>query len=142
MPRVMEVAARQAPFAAFSGCADLRVSIEILFDQGFGDLFVTRIVHNAATNENIGSVELDILVLGPKVLYVLGYFSCGAVTATLKGVEAPGQISGFFRRLRSAVKPSRGDLTVAMQTGNDVGGSLGGAGNRPFWVRFFRASFS
>ncbi len=43
MQRVHEVAREQKPFAAFLGCADSRVPIEIVFDQGFGDLFVTRI---------------------------------------------------------------------------------------------------
>ncbi|MGL5094207.1 MAG: carbonic anhydrase, partial [Planctomycetia bacterium] len=51
--RVREVAPRQKPFAAFLGCADSRVPVEIVFDQGFGDLFVTRIAGNVTTPECI-----------------------------------------------------------------------------------------
>ena len=71
--RVQQVAKEQKPFAAFLGCADSRVPIEILFDQGFGDLFVTRIAGNVASSENVGSLEFGTLVLGAKVLYVLGH---------------------------------------------------------------------
>jgi hypothetical protein len=52
--RVKAIATRQTPFAAFLGCADSRVPIEFVFDQGFGDLFVTRIAGNIASSENIG----------------------------------------------------------------------------------------
>jgi carbonic anhydrase len=114
MSRVKAVAAEQTPFAAFLGCADSRAPVEIIFDQGFGDLFVTRIAGNLATNEIIGSLEFGTSVLGAKVLYVLGHTSCGAVSAALKGDEVPGQISGLFQHLRAAVKQSQGDLLRAV----------------------------
>ena len=66
LDRVKEVAPRQTPFAAFLGCADSRVPIEIVFDQGFGDLFVTRIAGNVATPE--GAEDND-LVQGPNDVY-------------------------------------------------------------------------
>lgn len=113
--RVREVAPKQTPFAAFLGCADSRVPIEIVFDQGFGDLFVTRIAGNVATSENIGSLEFGTLLLGAKVLYVLGHTACGAVTATLKGEEVPGQISGLFQHIRPAAKASGGDIEKAIR---------------------------
>lgn len=113
--RVREVASRQTPFAAFLGCADSRVPIEFVFDQGFGDLFVTRIAGNVATSEIIGSLEFGTLVLGAKLLYVLGHTSCGAVTATIRGEEVPGQISGLFQHIRPAVKKARGDIQRAIE---------------------------
>lgn len=113
--RVKEVAPRQTPFAAFLGCADSRVPIEIVFDQGFGDLFVTRIAGNVATSENIGSLEFGTLILGAKVLYVLGHTNCGAVTATVQGSEVPGQISGLFQHIRPAVRAAKGNLTKAVE---------------------------
>ena len=94
--RVRQVAKEQKPFAAFLGCADSRVPIEIVFDQGFGDIFVTRIAGNIASSENVGSLEFGTLVLGAKVLFVLGHSNCGAVAATIKADEVPGQISGLF----------------------------------------------
>ena len=113
--RVKAVAPRQTPFAAFLGCADSRVPIEIVFDQGFGDLFVTRIAGNVASSENIGSLEFGALVLGAKVLFVLGHTSCGAVQATIKGEEVPGQISGLFQHIRPAVKAAQGDVERAVR---------------------------
>ncbi len=115
MSRVKEVAPKQAPFAAFLGCADSRVPIEIVFDQGFGDLFVTRIAGNVATSENIGSLEFGTLLLGAKVLYVLGHTACGAVTATIKAAEVPGQISGLFQHIRPAAKAAGGEVEKAIR---------------------------
>lgn len=115
MNRVRAVAREQKPFAAFLGCADSRVPIEIVFDQGFGDLFVTRIAGNVASSENIGSLEFGTQVLGAKVLYVLGHTDCGAVNATMKGTDVPGQISGLFQYIRPAVKTSGGDLNKAVR---------------------------
>ncbi|MFO1003321.1 MAG: carbonic anhydrase [Planctomycetaceae bacterium] len=75
----------------------LRVPIEIVFDQGFGDLFVTlRIAGNVASSENIGSLEFGTKILGAKVLYVLGHTSCGAVAAMMKGDEVPDKSAGCF----------------------------------------------
>jgi carbonic anhydrase len=114
LERVKAIAVRQTPFAAFLGCADSRVPIEIIFDQGFGDLFVTRIAGNIASNEIIGSLEFGSQILGAKVLYVLGHTSCGAVTATMQGAEVPGQISGLFQYIRPAIKSAKGDLDKAV----------------------------
>ncbi|MFO0977250.1 MAG: carbonic anhydrase [Planctomycetaceae bacterium] len=113
--RVKEVAAGQRPFAAFLGCADSRVPVEIVFDQGFGDIFVTRIAGNVASSENIGSLEFGTEILGARVLYVLGHTQCGAVQATIKGEEVPGQISGLFQHIRPAVKEAKGDLNAAIE---------------------------
>jgi carbonic anhydrase len=114
MDRLKEIAPKQTPFAAFLGCADSRVPIEIVFDQGFGDVFVTRIAGNVADPAIIGSLEFGTLVLGAKVLYVLGHTSCGAVTATIKGDQVPGQISTLYQHIRPAAKASGGDVARAI----------------------------
>jgi carbonic anhydrase len=113
--RLREVAPRQTPFAAFLGCADSRVPVEIVFDQGFGDLFVTRIAGNVAATENIASLEFATEVLGAKVLYVLGHTSCGAVAAAARAEPVPGQISALFQHIRPAVRASGGDVSVAVR---------------------------
>lgn len=113
--RLRAVAPRQAPFAAFLGCADSRVPIEIVFDQGFGDLFVTRIAGNVAATENIASLEFATQVLGAKVLYVLGHTSCGAVAAAVKAEPVPGQISALFQHIRPAVRAAKGDVDAAVR---------------------------
>jgi carbonic anhydrase len=115
LERLKEVAPLQKPFAVFLGCADSRVPIEIVFDQGFGDLFVTRIAGNVSTPEITGSLEFGTLVLGAKVLYVLGHTNCGAVTAAVKADEVPGQISSLFYHIRPAVRAAKGDVVAAVK---------------------------
>jgi carbonic anhydrase len=103
MARLKEVAPTQKPFAAVLSCADSRVPVEIVFDQGFGDVFVCRAAGNIVTPELIGSLEFGTLVLGSKVLMVLGHTGCGAVKATIAGDAVPGQISSLYRHIQPAV---------------------------------------
>ena len=120
MARLKEVAAGQKPFAAVLGCADSRVPVEIVFDQGFGDVFVTRIAGNVADPAIIGSLEFGTEVLGAQVLYVLGHSKCGAVSATLKGDAVPGQISTLYQHIRRAAKESHGDLDLAIRRNVEI----------------------
>jgi carbonic anhydrase len=101
--RLREVAQGQKPFAAILGCADSRVPSEIIFDQGLGDLFVVRVAGNVATSEEIGSLEYGTLVLGAKVLLVLGHEKCGAVKAAVDGKPVPGRIGSILEHIQPAV---------------------------------------
>ncbi|MEH1767333.1 MAG: carbonic anhydrase [Nostoc sp.] len=106
--RLVEVAKGQKPFASILGCADSRVPSEIVFDQGLGDLFVCRVAGNIATREEIGSLEFGSLVLGSKVIVVVGHERCGAVSAALKGGEVPGQIGSLIEAIKPSVESSKG----------------------------------
>lgn len=108
MARLHEVAKGQNPFASILGCADSRVPAEIVFDQGLGDLFVCRIAGNIAIPEEIGSLEFGSLVLGTKVIMVLGHERCGAVEATIKGAQVPGQIATLLEAIKPAVGRAEG----------------------------------
>ena len=103
MARIQETATGQSPFASVLACADSRVPVEILFDQGFGDVFTCRAAGNIVTPEMIGSLEFGTLVLGSRVLMVLGHTSCGAVKATIAGDPVPGQISALYQHIQPAV---------------------------------------
>jgi len=105
--RITAVAETQKPFAAILGCADSRFPSEIIFDQGFGDLFVCRVAGNVATPEEIGSLEFGTLVLGAKVLMVIGHERCGAVKAAIEGGELPGQIGSLTKAIKPAVESSK-----------------------------------
>jgi carbonic anhydrase len=107
LPRLVEVAKAQKPFAAILGCADSRFPSEIIFDQGLGDLFVCRVAGNVATPEEVGSLEFGTLVLGAKVLVVIGHKRCGAVDATIKGAQVPGQIGSLLDAIKPAVESSK-----------------------------------
>jgi carbonic anhydrase len=104
LARLQELGTRQAPFAAVLTCADSRLPVEILFDQGFGDIFVARVAGNIATSEMIGSLEYSTEVLGAKVVMVLGHSACGAVKATMDGTAVPGQIGSLYPYIHPAVE--------------------------------------
>ena len=105
--------AKQEPFAALLSCADSRVPIELIFDQSIGHIFVTRIAGNMVTPEIMGSLEYGALVLGTKVIVVMGHSNCGAVKATIDGKSVPGQISSLFPHIQPAVDQAGPDLVAA-----------------------------
>ncbi len=94
---------KQEPFAAVLSCADSRVPVEIIFDQTFGHIFVTRLAGNMVTPEIIASLEYGVAVLGTKVIMVLGHSDCGAVKAAIAGKPVPGGISALYPHLQPAV---------------------------------------
>ncbi|MFB2918037.1 MULTISPECIES: carbonic anhydrase [Aerosakkonema] len=107
LARLRQVSQTQKPFAALLTCADSRIPAEILFDQGFGDLFMCRVAGNIATPEEMGSLEFGTLVLGAKVIMVMGHKRCGAVDATIKGAQVPGQIGSLLDAIKPALQISR-----------------------------------
>lgn len=101
--RLQEVAQAQHPFATVLTCADSRVPVEILFDQGVGDIFDVRIAGNIATPEARGSIEYAVALLGTPLLMVLGHERCGAVTAAVQNEKLPGDIATFVKAIKPAV---------------------------------------
>ena len=113
--RLTEVAQGQAPFAAILGCADSRVPTEIVFDQGLGDLFVCRVAGNVASAQEIGSLEFGTVVLGARVIMVLGHESCGAVQAAIDGGELPGQIGDVVKKIDIGAVPTQSDAPNSLE---------------------------
>lgn len=93
----------QYPFATIVGCSDSRVSGEILFDQGFGDLFVVRTAGQVMAEASYATIEYAYLSLGTKLVVVLGHSTCGAVNAAIKNPENP---PGHIVALINAIKPA------------------------------------
>jgi carbonic anhydrase len=87
--RRVELAAGQAPFATILGCSDSRVPVEIVFDQGLGDLFVIRVAGNIVAPSQIGSVEFAAERFGTRLVVVLGHSHCGAVETTIEQLKRP-----------------------------------------------------
>ena len=112
LDRVEETAPHQAPFAAVVGCSDSRVPVELLFDQGIGDIFVIRTAGNNVNSEMVmGSVDYAIEHLGVKLLLVLGHSSCGGVTGAIsEGEEEHGNIGHLLGTIRSDVSDYVGKL--------------------------------
>jgi carbonic anhydrase len=105
----------QTPDALIVGCADSRVSPEILFDQGVGDLFVVRVAGNVVSNAGVvvkGSIEYAVVELGVPLILVLGHTQCGAVKAVLQHLDAkdalPGALAGLVDVMKPAVAAAKG----------------------------------
>jgi carbonic anhydrase len=96
--------ARQQPFAHVLTCSDSRVSPEIIFDQGLGDLFVTRVAGNVVDNVVLGTLEFSVEVLDIPLLLVLGHSGCAAILATLRDQPIPGQTRYIKKLIRPAIE--------------------------------------
>jgi methyl-accepting chemotaxis protein len=97
----------QHPFATVVGCSDSRVPLELLFDQGVGDLFVIRVAGNVCDTDELGSIEYGVGHLGTPLLLVLGHANCGAVTAVATDAELHGCIPKLVAPIRPAVAAAR-----------------------------------
>ncbi len=97
----------QSPATAVLACADSRVAPEILFDQGLGDLFVTRVAGNLANSMILGSLEYAVEHLGTRLIVVLGHKRCGAVGAAVSGKTLPGHMPSLTRPIARAVKKTK-----------------------------------
>ncbi|MGH8203832.1 MAG: carbonic anhydrase [Steroidobacteraceae bacterium] len=87
--RRAKLTAAQEPFAIVLGCSDSRVPVEIVFNQGPGDLFVIRVAGNIVAPSLIGSVEFAADRFGTRLVVVLGHSSCGAIAATIEELHRP-----------------------------------------------------
>lgn len=114
LDRLRKLKHEQKPWAAILGCADSRVPVEIVFDEGFGDLFVVRVAGNVATAVEIASLEYAVAVLGVQVVLVLGHANCGAVKAALSGAAVPGQISTLYQHIVPGIDRDGRDLPKAI----------------------------
>lgn len=99
----------QKPFATVLGCSDSRVPPELLFDQGFGDLFVIRVAGNIVEPSVIASIQYAVEHLDNKLIVVLGHQHCGAVSAALSPPNQtkgePPELRKLLDRIRPAIAP-------------------------------------
>ena len=100
----------QKPFAIILGCSDARVPAELVFSQGFGDLFVIRVAGNIVAPSQIGSVEFAAERFGTRLAVVLGHTQCGAVAATLEELRQPHadqspNLRAIVERIRPSIEP-------------------------------------
>src|SRR2546422_2044356 len=112
-PRRLALAEGQQPFAMVLGCSDSRVPAELIFGQGFGDLFVIRVAGNIVAPSQVGSVEFAAARFGTRLVVVLGHTECGAITATLEELRQPASqqsphLHSIVDRIRPSVEPLLG----------------------------------
>lgn len=105
--RRAETAEGQHPVATVIACSDSRCSVELLFDQGLGDVFVVRTAGNVCSVNEIGSAEYAVLHLNTPVCVVLGHTKCGAVTASATNAKLEGSLPALIANIQPAISKTK-----------------------------------
>jgi carbonic anhydrase len=105
LAKVSATAGGQYPFAVILACMDSRAPIEVIFDQGIGDVFGIRIAGNIVNDDVLGSMEYATKVVGSKLIVVLGHTSCGAVKGAIEDAKL-GNLTELLAKIRPAVSAS------------------------------------
>ena len=100
--QVEDTSKGQYPFATILSCIDSRVSSELIFDQGIGDIFSARIAGNFVNDDIIGSMEFACKLAGTKLIVVLGHTACGAVKGACDDAKL-GKLTGMLEKIKPAV---------------------------------------
>ena len=113
LQQVNATAEGQFPFATILSCIDSRVSAELVFDQGLGDVFSIRIAGNFVNEDILGSMEFASKLAGTKVIVVLGHTSCGAIKGACDHARL-GNLTALIKKIEPAVdaveKPLEAEL--------------------------------
>lgn len=107
--RALTAGQGQHPFATVLSCSDSRAPVELIFDQGIGDLFIVRVGGNVAAVDEIGSMEYAVDHLGTPVVLVLGHSQCGAVTAVVEGPKGHGHLAALVAPIKPAADKAKAD---------------------------------
>lgn len=107
----------QHPFAIILSCIDSRTSVELIFDQGLGDVFSVRIAGNIINEDILGSMEFACQIAGAKIIVVLGHNKCGAVKGACDHVEM-GNLTALLAKLQPAVYDEQ-TVTQDRHSGNE-----------------------
>ena len=103
LAQVSDTSSGQYPFATILHCVDSRVSAELVFDQGIGDVFSIRIAGNFVNEDILGSMEFTCKLAGTKVIVVLGHTACGAVKGACDDAKL-GNLTTLLEKLKPAVE--------------------------------------
>jgi carbonic anhydrase len=103
LEQVRDTATGQYPFATILSCIDSRVSAELVFDQGVGDIFSARVAGNVVSEDILGSMEFACKLAGTKVVVVLGHTSCGAVKGACDDARL-GNLTALVSKIKPAVE--------------------------------------
>ena len=103
LDQVTDTSTGQYPFATILSCIDSRVSSELIFDQGIGDIFSARVAGNFVNEDILGSIEFACKLAGTKVIVVLGHTACGAVKGACDDAKL-GNLTALLSKIKPAVK--------------------------------------
>jgi MFS superfamily sulfate permease-like transporter len=110
--QVIETSVGQFPFGVVLSCIDSRLLVEMIFDQGIGDLFNIKVAGNTVNTDILGSMEYSCNVAGSKIIVVMGHTSCGAINSACKGVEL-GNITPLLKKIKPAIDKITADSSIS-----------------------------
>ncbi len=119
--RLETARAGQSPIALVLACSDSREAVELLFDQGLGDLFVVRVAGNTTGVAVLGSIEYAVEHLNVPLIVVLGHTQCGAVDSVWQGGETRGNLAGLLAPMMPVIRKVKEEYQA---TGGDERGAL------------------
>jgi len=118
MEQVKDTSGGQYPFATILSCIDSRVSAELIFDQGIGDIFSVRIAGNFTNPDILGSMEFACKLAGTKLIVVLGHTACGAVKGACDSARL-GNLSGLIEKIELAVEAVKEPADPALRNSSN-----------------------
>jgi carbonic anhydrase len=108
LQQMNDTADGQYPFAVVLSCMDSRTSVELLFDQGLGDIFSIRVAGNVVNDDILGSMEYACQVVGAKLVVVIGHTRCGAIKGACDEVKM-----GHLTKLLDKIRPAMAKTTAS-----------------------------
>lgn len=119
LEQVTDTSTGQYPFATVLHCVDSRVSAELIFDQGIGDVFSIRIAGNFVNEDILGSMEFTCKLAGTKTIVVLGHTSCGAVKGACDDAKL-GNLTTLISKLKPAVEAVSEPVDISLRNSKNI----------------------
>ena len=119
LEQVNDTSDGQFPFATILSCIDSRVSAELVFDQGLGDIFSVRIAGNFVNEDILGSMEFACKLAGTKLIVVLGHTACGAVKGACDGAKM-GNLTKLIEKITPAVNAVKEPTDASQRNSNNA----------------------
>lgn len=117
--QVADTSGGQYPFATILSCIDSRVSSELIFDQGIGDIFSARIAGNFVNDDILGSMEFACKLAGTKLIVVLGHTACGAVKGACDDAKL-GKLTGMLEKIKPAVNSVSEPVDPSLRNSSNI----------------------
>ena len=117
--QVKDTSEGQYPFATVLSCIDSRVSAELIFDQGIGDIFSIRIAGNFVNTDILGSMEFACKLAGTRLIVVLGHTSCGAVKGACDDAKL-GNLTSMLAKIKPAVDSTTMPSDISIRNSSNI----------------------
>ncbi len=119
LKQVNQTSEGQFPFATILSCIDSRISAELIFDQGLGDIFSIRIAGNVLNEDILGSMEYACNIVKSKIIVVLGHTNCGAIISACNNLEV-GHMTSLLKKIKPAIESEKFTNAPSERNGNNV----------------------